>query len=105
MKPRLPLSPRQREILRLALRGKADKEIAGALGISQATVKSHWAQIFLRLRAKSRVHAWVVFAQATIIQKGYCRTIRKNAIMKVNDKRCVAASPPRIPERCVEPRR
>lgn len=62
MKTRQPLSSRQREILRLASKGMADKEIAAALGISQATVKSHWAKIFMRLRAKSRLHAWAVFS-------------------------------------------
>ncbi len=61
MKPRPPLSPRQREILKMAARGMADKEISAALEVSKSTVKSHWAKIFLRLQAKSRLHAWAIF--------------------------------------------
>jgi DNA-binding CsgD family transcriptional regulator len=61
MKPRPSLSSRQREIMRLILRGKADKEISTALGISKGTLKNHLARIFLKLGANSRAHAVAIF--------------------------------------------
>lgn len=44
-----PLTPRQREILRLIAEGKSTKEIAFALGISVKTVETHRAQLMERL--------------------------------------------------------
>ena len=57
MNPRTPLSPRQREIFRLAERGLCDKQIAAKLCISENTVGFHFRKILERLRAKSRLHA------------------------------------------------
>lgn len=47
--PPEPLTPRQREILRLIAEGKATKEIAAILGISTKTVETHRAQLMERL--------------------------------------------------------
>lgn len=44
-----PLTPRQREVLKLLAEGKASKEIAHELGLSAKTVDSHRAQIQERL--------------------------------------------------------
>lgn len=44
-----PLSPRQREVLRLIALGRATKEIAYQLGLSPKTVETHRAQIMERL--------------------------------------------------------
>jgi DNA-binding NarL/FixJ family response regulator len=44
-----PLTPRQREILRLIAEGKSTKEIAFALEISVKTVETHRAQLMDRL--------------------------------------------------------
>jgi DNA-binding NarL/FixJ family response regulator len=44
-----PLTPRQREILKLIAQGKSTKEIAGLLKISSKTVETHRAQLMDRL--------------------------------------------------------
>jgi DNA-binding NarL/FixJ family response regulator len=47
---RVPLTPRQREILRLIALGQTTKAIARTLGISIKTVETHRAQLMERLR-------------------------------------------------------
>lgn len=55
------LSPRQREIIRLAAKGKTNKEIASDLSIRVSTVAHHMAIILARLQARSRTEAAVKF--------------------------------------------
>jgi len=47
--PLAGLTPRQREILQLVAEGKANKEIATALGLALKTVEAHRAQLMERL--------------------------------------------------------
>lgn len=54
------LTPRQREILRLLCEGRANKEIALELGMSDNTVRSHLTFIFRELGAHTRTE--VAFA-------------------------------------------
>jgi len=51
------LSGRERDILHLIAQGRVDKEIARALSISPATVKSHVGNIFTKLNVQKRAHA------------------------------------------------
>ena len=51
------LSDRELEVLRLVADGLANKEIARALFISEATVKTHLVHIFGKLRTDSRTSA------------------------------------------------
>lgn len=51
------LTGRQRELLPLLARGLTNREIAGVLGISEATVKNHVAAIFERLEISNRTEA------------------------------------------------
>lgn len=44
-----PLTPRQREVLRLVALGKNTKEVAAELGVSVKTVETHRAQLMERL--------------------------------------------------------
>ncbi len=53
------VTPREAEILDQLTRGLAYKEIAGALGISTATVKNHLARIYAKLAVRSRTEAAV----------------------------------------------
>jgi DNA-binding NarL/FixJ family response regulator len=53
----LPLTGREKEVLRLLVEGLADKEIAAALGISRATVSDHVAAIRAKLGVPSRAAA------------------------------------------------
>ena len=52
-----PLTPREREVLRLLVEGLSDKEIAAALGISRATVSDHASAIRAKLGVPSRAAA------------------------------------------------
>ena len=51
------LTPREREVLRLVVEGRSDKEIAGALFISRPTASKHVAAILAKLGAPSRAAA------------------------------------------------
>ena len=54
---RVQLTPREMAALRLMADGKANKEIATALDISERTVKTHLAHLFEKLGATSRTEA------------------------------------------------
>lgn len=54
-----PLTPRELEVLRLVADGRANKEIADALGISISTVKLHVQDILVKLKAADRTQAAV----------------------------------------------
>lgn len=54
---RVQLTPREMATLRLLADGKANKEIANALDISERTVKSHLAHLFEKLAVTSRTEA------------------------------------------------
>ena len=49
------LSPREKEVARLAARGYSNAQIAEELFISVETVKRHMATIFEKLNIKSRI--------------------------------------------------
>jgi DNA-binding NarL/FixJ family response regulator len=55
--PNSDLSPREREVLSLMAHGKTNKEIASALGITEATVKCHVSVILLQLNVTDRTQA------------------------------------------------
>lgn len=52
-----PLSARELEILHWLVRGKANLEIAEALGLSTLTVKNHLQRIYRKLQVRNRVQA------------------------------------------------
>jgi FixJ family two-component response regulator len=47
------LSPREREVMTLVVRGQLNKQIGGALGISEITVKAHRGRVMRKMRARS----------------------------------------------------
>ena len=51
------VSEREREVLHLIARGKANKEIAAALGISEETVKRHASNLFVKMGVADRAQA------------------------------------------------
>lgn len=52
-----PLTARELDVLRLLAAGKANKEIAAALFITEATVKAHVANVYGKLGVQSRTEA------------------------------------------------
>lgn len=55
--PAEPLTERESEILRMVVEGKGNKVIAGRLGVSEGTVKSHLRNIYRKLRVQTRAEA------------------------------------------------
>jgi FixJ family two-component response regulator len=47
------LTPREREVLELVVAGKLNKQIAGDLGITEATVKMHRARVMTKMKVQS----------------------------------------------------
>ena len=52
---KLRLTPQQARIVAYILQGKRDKQIAAAMGLSMATVRTHLSRIFVRVGADDRV--------------------------------------------------
>jgi DNA-binding CsgD family transcriptional regulator len=61
------LTERELEVLRLIARGKSNREIAGALVISERTVARHVQNIFAKLRVSSRASASVFAAEHDLL--------------------------------------
>ncbi|PVM93619.1 response regulator transcription factor [Caulobacter endophyticus] len=57
MPRRFLLTPRQREVLSEAKKGKNADQIAHKLGISVHTVNSYFIEAYRRLGARNRAHA------------------------------------------------
>lgn len=57
----MKLSPKEHNVLTLIACGFTDKEVALKLNISIRTVQSHIASILLKLKARNRVNAVVVY--------------------------------------------
>jgi DNA-binding NarL/FixJ family response regulator len=49
-----PLSPRERQVAELAAAGRANKEIAAMLVVSERTVENHLYRAFIKLGIGSR---------------------------------------------------
>lgn len=62
------LSPREIEVLRLIAAGNSNKLIADQLSISEATAKSHVANILSKLGANDRAHAVTIGLKRGIIE-------------------------------------
>jgi FixJ family two-component response regulator len=47
------LTPREREVMKLVVVGRLNKQIAAEIGITEATVKLHRGQVMRKMKAKS----------------------------------------------------
>jgi DNA-binding NarL/FixJ family response regulator len=63
-----PLTPREKEVLELLVRGMRNKEIAGELGISEDTARVHLRSIFLKLNVHDRTAALVVALRRGLVR-------------------------------------
>jgi len=63
-----PLSNREIDVLHLVANGKANKEIAQAMSLSDETVKAHLKNIFAKLDVNDRTHAVTVAVRRGIIE-------------------------------------
>lgn len=65
--PDSDLSSRELEVLNLLVAGNSNKDIAHALGITEATVKSHVSTILMRLNVEDRTQAVVTALQRGLV--------------------------------------
>ncbi len=65
--PNSDLSSREREVLKLIVKGRSNKEIAGDLGITEATVKCHVGVILSRLNVSDRTQAAMAALQRGLV--------------------------------------
>ncbi|MBY3346722.1 response regulator transcription factor [Rhizobium laguerreae] len=68
------LSPREAEVFRFLIRGRLNKQIAFALGISERTVKVHRHQVMEKLGVRSLAEAVSIAANVGLIEQDTAST-------------------------------
>ena len=66
----LPISPRERQVFDLLVRGKPHKQISHDLGISERTVKLHRHQLVEKLKARSLADLVVIAERLGLLPEG-----------------------------------
>lgn len=65
--PNSDLSAREREVLKLIVKGRSNRDIARELGITEATVKCHVGVILMRLNVTDRTQAAIAALQRGLV--------------------------------------
>jgi DNA-binding NarL/FixJ family response regulator len=64
------LTDREREVLELVAEGQSNAEIAAALFVSHATIKTHVSRLLMKLDARDRAQLVVIAYETGVVQPG-----------------------------------
>jgi len=88
--PDVPLSKREKEVLKLVLQGKSNKQIALSLDISVRTVEFHLKNVYAKFQVSSRIELILKLGHATgaakIEELGYSTVARRGEKAENGDK-------------------
>jgi DNA-binding NarL/FixJ family response regulator len=64
------LTGREREVLQHVARGRSNREIAAALGVGEATVRTHVGHVLMKLNLRDRTQAALLASESGVLDGG-----------------------------------